>query len=59
MPLDQSTTASNESITRDLRQSIVGDMSMKIDARNVKVGTKNGVVTQRGPVATDDEKSSH
>lgn len=57
-PLDQSTAASDESITRDVRQSIVSDKAMSIGAHNVKVITRDGVVTLRGPVATDDEKAT-
>jgi hyperosmotically inducible periplasmic protein len=57
-PLDQSTSAGDETITRDLRQSIVGDKSMSINAHNVKVITRDGVVTLRGPVATEDEKAT-
>jgi hyperosmotically inducible periplasmic protein len=44
-------------LTRELRKSIMATKGLSIDAQNVKIITKNGVVTLRGPVDNDNEKS--
>ena len=38
-----------------IRQAIVKDKSLSIDAQNVKIITRNGVVTLRGPVESEKE----
>jgi hyperosmotically inducible protein len=45
-------------ITRQIRKAIVGDKALSSYAHNVKIITTNGTVTLRGPVRTEDEKSS-
>lgn len=44
-------------ITRELRKSIMATKGLSVNAQNVKIITKKGVVTLRGPVNNDNEKS--
>ena len=54
-PFDQGENKVDIGITASIRKSVV-DTSMSINARNVKIITKDGVVTLRGPVKTQEEK---
>ncbi len=45
-------------ITRDIRRSIVQDKSLSTYAHNVKIISQNGMVTLKGPVRSEDEKSA-
>ena len=56
-PGDQAETENDRTITRDIREAIVGDDSLSIVAENVKIITVNGVVTLRGPVRDANEKT--
>jgi osmotically-inducible protein OsmY len=40
-----------------VRRSVVKDKSLSTMAHNVKILASNGVITLRGPVKSDDEKS--
>src|SRR5262245_38756688 len=44
--------------TRRVRDAIVKDKTLSTYAHNVKVITQGGVVTLRGPVRSNDEKSA-
>lgn len=57
-PLDQSNSARDLEITRQIRQKITDGDTFSTDAENVKVITENAVVTLRGPVETDQEKQA-
>lgn len=53
-PMDQMNNASDLKITQEIRQALMkGELSM--DAKNIKVITRNGAVTLRGPVTTAAE----
>ena len=54
-PEDQKETESDIKITADIRQAIIKNKSLSVDAQNVKIITLNGVVTLRGPVETKKE----
>jgi osmotically-inducible protein OsmY len=54
----QSNNSADLSITKQIRQAIVGDKSLSTYAHNVKVITTNGVVTLKGPVRSDEEKQA-
>jgi hyperosmotically inducible periplasmic protein len=54
---DQSNSKSDVEITRQIRRAIVKDDSLSTSAHNVKIITKGGVVTLRGPVAGVKEKT--
>ncbi len=57
-PVDQGTSASDLDITAKIRQAIVDDKSLSVNAHNVKIITNTGLVTLRGPVKSEQEKSS-
>jgi osmotically-inducible protein OsmY len=44
--------------TQDIRRSIVKDKNLSTYAHNIKIVTQNGVVTLRGPVRSEEEKSA-
>lgn len=53
-PMDQKNNESDLKITQEIRQALMkGEFSM--DAKNIKVITRNGAVTLRGPVKTAAE----
>ena len=54
-PEDQKETESDIKITADIRQAIIKNKSLSVDAQNVKIITRNGVVTLRGPVESKKE----
>jgi hyperosmotically inducible periplasmic protein len=45
-------------ITRDIRRSIIEDKSLSTYAHNVKIISQSGMVTLKGPVRSEDEKSA-
>ena len=45
-------------LTAKIRRSIVGDKSLSTNAHNVKIVAQNGVVTLKGPVSSETEKST-
>jgi len=57
-PPDQSESEGDLAITSKIRQAIVDDNSLSLNAHNVKVVTSGGVVTLRGPVKTATEKTA-
>lgn len=57
-PGDQGESEADRTITQRARQNVVGHDDLSINAKNVKIITRNGVVTLRGPVASATEKSS-
>ena len=54
---DQSNSPEDVKITAAIRRSVVGDKSLSMTAKNVKIITANGTVTLRGPVNNDAEKT--
>lgn len=56
-PEDQKETESDINITAAIRQAVVSDESLSVNAHNVKIITRNGVVTLRGPVENEVENS--
>lgn len=55
-PIDQSNNEADLKITQTIRQAIVGDQSLPLLAKNVKIITIAGTVTLRGPVENETEK---
>ena len=45
-------------IIRDIRRSITADKSLSTYAHNVKIISQNGMVTLKGPVRSEEEKSA-
>ncbi|WP_432744682.1 BON domain-containing protein [Methylobacter sp. G7] len=56
-PEDQKETKKDIEITAKIRQAVVRDKSLSVNAQNVKIITRNGVVTLRGPVASEAEST--
>jgi len=56
-PGDQAENEADRNITQEIRKGVVGAKSLSQTAKNVKIITKDGVVTLRGPVNSEDEKS--
>jgi len=55
---DQSNDPADLKITADTRKMVVGDSSLSMEAKNVKIITISGVVTLRGPVESKAEKTA-
>lgn len=56
-PEDQGESKEDIRITADIRKSIVNDEALSVNAENIKIITKNGLVTLRGPVETSAESA--
>ena len=54
----QKDNRSDRDITQQIRQSIMKDKSLSTYAHNVKIITKSGMVTLRGPVKSATEKDT-
>jgi hyperosmotically inducible periplasmic protein len=54
---DQSNSPEDVQITATIRRAVVGDHSLSATAKNVKIITADGVVTLRGPVQNEAEKT--
>lgn len=57
-PIDQSNDPADLKITAETRKMLVADKSLSMNAKNVKVVTVAGVVTLRGPVSSEAEKTA-
>ena len=56
-PEDQKESGVDRRITANVRRAVVGDESLSLNAHNVKIITRNRVVTLRGPVESQAEKT--
>jgi hyperosmotically inducible periplasmic protein len=54
----QSNAKADIDVTRRIRQAIVADKHLSTNAHNVKIITRAGKVTLKGPVRTDAEKQT-
>ena len=54
----QKENRSDREMAKKIRQSIMADKSLSSYAHNVKIISQNGTVTLKGPVKSDDEKTS-
>jgi len=54
---DQSNSRMDIETTAVIRRAVIHDGSLSMTAKNVKIITQNGVVTLRGPVMSDAEKT--
>ena len=55
---NQSESEEDIRISAAIRKAVTDDKALSVNAHNVKITTANGVVTLRGPVKTEQEKSS-
>ena len=56
-PGDQGSSEADRGITQKIRQGVVKTDALSMTAKNVKIITVDGVVTLRGPVKSDEEKT--
>jgi hyperosmotically inducible periplasmic protein len=57
MTADQQSNATNDrTTTQNIRKALMADKSLSAYAHNVKIVTRDGMVTLKGPVKSDDEK---
>ncbi len=56
-PEDQKETKKDIKITAHIRQKVVRDKSLSVNAQNAKIISRNGVVTLRGPVESAAEST--
>jgi len=56
-PTDQGEKEGDLAITQKIRQGVVKDDALSMTAKNVKIITVDGVVTLRGPVKSEKEKT--
>ncbi|MEK2645345.1 BON domain-containing protein [Bdellovibrio sp. BCCA] len=54
---DQMMNASDTELTRRVREQIVADNSLSVNAKNVKIISQNGRVTLKGPVDSTQERN--
>jgi osmotically-inducible protein OsmY len=55
---DQKNNEGDRKMTADIRRAVVGDKSLSTSAHNIKIITRNGAVTLRGRVKSEDEKKA-
>ncbi len=53
---DQSNVEADRETTAKVRKALIADKDLSMYAHNIKVITRNGTVTLKGPVKSDDEK---
>lgn len=56
-PEDQKENRADRKITAAIRRAVVKKKSLSLDAHNIKIITRDGLVTLRGPVENDAEKT--
>jgi osmotically-inducible protein OsmY len=56
-PEDQGGSELDRGVTQRIRQGVVKDDALSITGKNIKIITREGVVTLRGPVKTAEEKA--
>ena len=54
----QKMNAEDRELTAKIRRSVIADKSLSIYAHNVKIISRDGIVTLKGPVRSDDEVRS-
>ena len=57
-PLDQSESTADRELVQRIRKAVVADDSLSFTAKNVKIITRDGRVTLRGPVNNAHEKAA-
>jgi len=54
----QKSNKTDRELTQKIRQAVVGDKSLSSSAHNVKIISRNGSVTLRGTVNSEEEKKT-
>ena len=55
-PMDQSNKKEDVDVTASIRKALMDDGTLSTNGRNVKIITRDGIVTLRGPVDSDQER---
>ncbi len=55
-PMDQGNSRTDVEITRSIRKEIMARKDLSVNAHNIKIITRDGQVTLRGPLDSEDEK---
>jgi osmotically-inducible protein OsmY len=55
-PMDQSNKKEDLDVTANIRKALMDDDTLSTNGRNVKIITRDGIVTLRGPVDSDQER---
>jgi hyperosmotically inducible periplasmic protein len=55
-PMDQSNKKEDVDVTANIRKALMDDDTLSTNARNVKIITRDGIVTLRGPVESEQER---
>ena len=54
----QKMNSADRELTKKIRQAVIADKSLSTYAHNVKIVSQNGIVTLKGPVRSEEEKSA-
>jgi osmotically-inducible protein OsmY len=57
-PMDQGGSEGDRTITSEIRKALTDNDDLSTNAKNVKIITQDGIVTLRGPVKNDQEKTT-
>jgi hyperosmotically inducible periplasmic protein len=57
-PMDQGGSEGDRTITQNIRKQVTDHDELSTNAKNVKIITVDGVVTLRGPVKNENEKTT-
>lgn len=57
-PPDQKENDADRKVTQSVRKAVMDIKDLSVNGQNVKIITRDGVVTLRGPVASDGEKQN-
>ncbi len=57
-PMDQGDSAQDRTITQEIRKAVTDRDELSTNAKNIKIITVDGVVTLRGPVKNEQEKTT-
>lgn len=57
-PTDQGGSPADRDVTAKIRKAIVDDDHLSTNAQNIKIVTRDGAVTLRGPVKSSEEKAA-
>jgi osmotically-inducible protein OsmY len=57
-PMDQGGSEADRTITQEIRKQVTDRDELSTNAKNVKIITIDGVVTLRGPVKNENEKTT-
>lgn len=56
--VDQGETSADREISQRVREAVMKHDELSSNAQNVRISTRDGVVTLRGPVASEQEKAA-